>query len=359
MSSLSLLWDTWLSTPAWIVVWQSTLWLALGLAASRLLHRHAARGHLMLVLAMAAALVSPVLTSAVRRMEWGVLPARKSVTIDATRASDLVTAPDSPGPPDARVSNPGAAKVGKFGPSRHDLIADSPASRTAAHSPDWQTNTRSIPSGNSWRIGLRDCVPSVVVGIWVVCSLLLLIRLAVSLFRGGRVVRQAALETHPKLLATVREAADRLAVQTGPVLRTSPAVRCPMIWCWGRRPVLLTPPSAALQDGVSWLGVFSHELAHWIRRDHWSALWAEVVVIALPWQPLAWHARRRLAFLREQACDDWVLAAGGEATDYAESLLNLVPQGSPAYVLTAVRSHASLRWRLEHVLLGARVPPKM
>ena len=86
-----------------------------------------------------------------------------------------------------------------------------------------------------------------------------------------------------------------------------------MIWCWGTRPAAIVPESAAQSGGVNWRSVFCHELAHLVRRDHWSALWAEVLVIALPWQPLAWRSRRRLAFLREQSCDDWVLAAGGEA----------------------------------------------
>ncbi|HEX4072499.1 MAG TPA: hypothetical protein VHX68_15065, partial [Planctomycetaceae bacterium] len=85
--------------------------------------------------------------------------------------------------------------------------------------------------------------------------------------------------------------------------------------------------------------------------------WAEVLVIALPWQPLAWRSRSRLAFLREQACDDWVLAAGGRPVDYAESLLQLIPQRSPAYALAAVTNAATLKRRLTHVLAGLRVAP--
>jgi protocatechuate 3,4-dioxygenase beta subunit len=78
----------------------------------------------------------------------------------------------------------------------------------------------------------------------------------------------------------------------------------------------------------------------------------------LPWQPLAWRSRRRLAYLREQACDDWVLAAGGEAIDYAESLLQLVPQRSPVYALAAVTHAETLKQRLTHVLAGVRIAPK-
>ena len=130
-----------------------------------------------------------------------------------------------------------------------------------------------------------------------------------------------------------------------------------MIWCWGSRPVLLLPESAEKVGNLHWRSIFCHELCHLVRRDHWSALWLELLVIALPWQPLAWRSRRRLAFLREQACDDWVLAVGGEATDYAESLLQLVPQSSPVYALTAVSSRVALKRRLEHVLAGVPIAP--
>jgi beta-lactamase regulating signal transducer with metallopeptidase domain len=60
-----------------------------------------------------------------------------------------------------------------------------------------------------------------------------------------------------------------------------------------------------------------------MRRDHWSALFAELAVALLPWQPLAWVARRRLALYCEFAADDWALAAGRSAPDYAVALLAL------------------------------------
>ncbi len=72
--------NAWLALPlvtdtfAWTLAWQSTLWLALGLLAGRLLRPHPARAHLALVLAALAAVISPVLTRTARHLEWGVLP---------------------------------------------------------------------------------------------------------------------------------------------------------------------------------------------------------------------------------------------------------------------------------------------
>ena len=84
---------------------------------------------------------------------------------------------------------------------------------------------------------------------------------------------------------------------------------------------------------------------------------AEVLACALPWQPLAWWARHRLGQLSELACDDWVLATGLSATDYAESLLNLVPQRRGALALTAVSSRRGLFGRIAHILGERRSSP--
>ena len=90
--------------------------------------------------------------------------------------------------------------------------------------------------------------------------------------------------------------------------------------------MLLVPKanSAAASDcgaAIDWESVFCHELAHWRRRDHWTALLAELLCCALPWNPLAWLIRKRVAFLADRACDEHVLAAGCDGPNYADSLL--------------------------------------
>jgi hypothetical protein len=58
----------------WTLVWQSTVWLTIGLVAARVWRRRAGRAHLLLTLASWAAVISPLLTLVVQRMEWGFLP---------------------------------------------------------------------------------------------------------------------------------------------------------------------------------------------------------------------------------------------------------------------------------------------
>src|SRR5579872_3709974 len=80
-------------TFAWTLLWQSTLWLALGLVVSRLWRSRAARAHLLLVLATVAAVASPLLTAGVRELGWGVLPAAPSRDVAELREADIPPLP--------------------------------------------------------------------------------------------------------------------------------------------------------------------------------------------------------------------------------------------------------------------------
>jgi len=348
-----------LASFAWtILFWQSTLWLALGLVVSRLWRGHAARAHLLLMLAMIAAVASPLLTVGVRGMGWGFLPAPR--LIDSTEVRPVSTPPVAA--PQSPVVKQPEVPVAESTPEQVEPTARSPFERSSLpptpasdSTPKAFSPTEATPA---WTIRMGSVLPVAFLAAWLLCSLALAFRVVTSLLAGRRMVRRSVREEHLGLQAALGEARRLLSVLTDVSLCASSAARCPMIWCWGSRPVLLVPPSAADQSGISWCSIFCHELAHWLRRDHLSALWTELLVIALPWQPLAWLSRRQLSALRERACDDWVLASIREATDYAASLVNLVPQNSPTFALPALRSYESLKRRLEHVLAGVRVTPR-
>ena len=131
----------------------------------------------------------------------------------------------------------------------------------------------------------------------------------------------------------------------------SSAVRCPVVWCWGRHPRLVLPTGAADNwSTAKWTPILCHELAHWLRCDHLIALATAVGCCLLPWQPLAWWAKRRMEHSCEQACDDWAVAAGHSAVDYAETLLGLVPQNGSPLELAALRCRSGLGMRIRHIL---------
>jgi hypothetical protein len=70
--------------------------------------------------------------------------------------------------------------------------------------------------------------------------------------------------------------------------------------------------------------VLLHELAHLQRRDAWWSLACLAVQVAYWFHPIAWLACRRLAVLRECACDEAVARLlGADASGYRRTLLEL------------------------------------
>jgi beta-lactamase regulating signal transducer with metallopeptidase domain len=363
--------DLWLALAAPLsgffatLVWQSTLWFAAGLCASRLSKRSAARGHCLLLAMTVAAILSPALTAAVARLQWGLLPAATPQVTD--RISDATSiepvneprelaARDRPANVIPQPIEHGSIEHG-FAPTERDAPARQPPMN-----PDEPTHATSAvtSAATSIRIDLK----TVLAAAWFCASLVLALRLLLSLRTASRLAHRAQVETHSRLLGALAGAQAALMIRREFALRTSPAVRSPLIWCWGRRPIVLIAPDAAEQlevngAGVNWTSVFCHELAHWVRRDHWSALWSELLVIALPWHPLVWLSRDRLSILAEQACDDWALACGGRPVEYADSLVKLVPQPRTRTALAAVSGGRTLKLRLERVLSGRIVTPKI
>jgi hypothetical protein len=65
-----------------------------------------------------------------------------------------------------------------------------------------------------------------------------------------------------------------------------------------------------------------------------------------------------LISLSEQACDDWVVASGRPGTDYAESLLNLTPEGQMAFVPAVVTSKRGLAGRVRRILKDSCANPR-
>ena len=121
------------------------------------------------------------------------------------------------------------------------------------------------------------------------------------------------------------------------------------------RPVLVVPESTATTLSREQLRlVLAHELVHLRRGDHWMGL-VQFVVQALWWfNPLVWWANRELNRVREQCCDEEVLATlHCEPAGYAQTLLDIARLGarSRPLVLTAGVSAMHITGqRLQHIM---------
>lgn len=341
----------------WDLLWQSSVFLAIGLAVSLVLRGRPARSHRVLVLMMIAALCTPLLAQAIRHVGWGLLRQPDPVVsgVEPGISTGYEIAPAELVRVSQRLTGPGNTPD-PLGRGRSlDAERNLQAAGVATPSLDEGRPAGAVDSG---LLVMRPSWRRILLAFWVLLSGLAIVRFVASSVRGFRLVRGSVSAADPSLNLAISRALTRVGLAARPELRTSQEVRCPSVWCWGRQPLLLVPARVRDEDrGIDWVAIFCHELAHWRRLDHIASLAGELLVCVLPWNPLAWWARTRLAQLAELACDDWVLACGSEGTEYVASLLELVPRRGPALALAALSSRGGLVGRVRHILDERRSSP--
>ena len=323
------------SSWLWSCIWQSTLFLALGALLSLLWPHRPARSHRILVLAMAACLVTPLMSHGVRHYGWGLLSAHPADYSTNTVPGPIIT----PDPPASDISASVAVSPPDPPVASSPAILDIPILETPSHH-------RQL----SWQ--------KLLVGLWAALSAMVLLRFVVSLSREITMLRRATPLHDEAILGTLGRAIRHLNLRIHPAVHMSGQIGSPVICCWGTQPTLVVPevrPSADTPE--AWFGILCHELAHWKRKDHWAFLTSEILACWLPWHPLVWWARQRLNQLSELACDNWVLASGQPAQVYAESLLGMIPQRRAVCALPAVSLRTRLERRIHNIMADRPVSP--
>ena len=155
------------------------------------------------------------------------------------------------------------------------------------------------------------------VAVWALYALYRLTRIAVSYVHLRALVRRAAPIDSP--------AFDQLRTGVSRPVRllASPSIQSPMAVGYLRTAILLP---AGLTDRLAPSEVehvLLHELAHVARYDDWTKLLSRLINAALGLHPVAAFALSQIERERELACDDWVVAASGDARSYAASLAHI------------------------------------
>ena len=203
----------------------------------------------------------------------------------------------------------------------------------------------SLHLNSAWAFGIE--------GVWVLASLLSLARLSFNLRQMRGLLRNSV----PVPFADLGEQIQPVVSRTGkrPVeVRLSDAVDAPSVIGFFHPAVVLPRSlwSDLAQDDLK--QIILHEMAHLDRGDDWTNLLQKLLRALCPLNPALFWAERHLCREREQACDDAVLDAAGNARAYATCLTKLAENKLVRRVTSLApgmwQRHSELAGRVENIL---------
>ncbi|HLY17063.1 MAG TPA: GWxTD domain-containing protein [Bryobacteraceae bacterium] len=208
-------------------------------------------------------------------------------------------------------------------------------------------------AGMHMRFRLAD-VPPWLAPFWMVGVLLFHLRSAFGWMAAGRLRRRGvcgAPEPWPRRLEQLRA---RLRLTTPVVLLETCLADVPVVIGY-LRPVILVPIGLLAGMPASQAeAILMHELAHIGRRDYLANLLQTVVESFLFYHPAIWWISGVVRAEREKCCDDLVVAASGDAREYAAALAALEQTRWAANEAVLAATGGSLVKRIHRLLY----PPK-
>ncbi len=309
----------------------------------------AAARHLVWLVAIVALLVVPVLSVALP--QWQVLP--KWATAGVAGPVPVAGKGGTEGTQGTQGTGIPPGNAVEVVPLGNAPLPATPASTDAA-----PAAAALLTVNAPWPAALvpapawRDWLPLA----WVAGFTLLALRLLAAhllLRRASRDCPALAFPPDEKIGAAFAEACTQLGLRRRVKVLLDKRRNIPVVW-GVFRPRLMLPVDARGWSDDQLRSVFLHELAHLKRRDT-LVQWLTQIACALHWwNPLVWLAAWRLHVERERACDDLVLASGVRPSAYAEHLLDVATNLSPARWTAAcglaMARQSSLEGRLRAVL---------
>ncbi len=167
--------------------------------------------------------------------------------------------------------------------------------------------------------------------------------------------------TDAAVLTVLEKACRQIGLRRPPDLRVTPESISPFI-VGTLRPRIILPESIVTEaPGAALRHVLAHELAHLVRGDLWTN-WLLLAARLIHWfNPVAWWTIREMQAEREAACDDFALAALGEAdrSQYASTIIelaaSLAPSGMAPAMIGLISSTRRLTTRIERLARPAAV----
>ncbi len=201
--------------------------------------------------------------------------------------------------------------------------------------------------------------PVLLLAAYLMVAAILLLRVAVSVRRTGRILAAARPLRDEALLQAMADLS--LAAGRGfplPPLCESDAVPVPFAAGW-REPAIVLPANWREWDPFRQRAVLAHELAHLRRLDWPLSVMAAMNRAVFFFHPLAWFIERRLAALAEESCDASALAVSGDPRCYAAVLFDFAAQlPNRAVPATAMARSSKVGVRIERLISANLTVPR-
>jgi beta-lactamase regulating signal transducer with metallopeptidase domain len=204
------------------------------------------------------------------------------------------------------------------------------------------------------QIVLSDAWAIILFAAWMAVTGVLLVRLAVGLWRvqhfRGKCSDVDLARLDPSIAGILRDFAPHRPVK----LCVSTEVAVPAAFGF-LRPAIVFPSGLLPQLSTEEIKVILlHELAHLRRWDDWTNLAQKIVKAAFFFHPAVWWIENRLTLEREMACDDIVLAQTASPRAYASSLISFAEKLQNARSLALAQALVSrmhqMSLRVAHIL---------
>jgi hypothetical protein len=168
--------------------------------------------------------------------------------------------------------------------------------------------------------------------IWLLGIGLAALRLLLGRMRFAWLIRTASTVDASWWLLHVHEIAGRLGIRRRVGLLESEETEIPLTsGAW--RPKIVLSPDYADWSPLRRDAILHHELAHIKRLDAVAQAIGHTATALYWFHPLVWLTVKAMRAEREQACDDYVLAAGTKPSEYAHELLEIASSlRQPAFI---------------------------
>ncbi|GAB4137670.1 MAG: hypothetical protein Tsb009_05280 [Planctomycetaceae bacterium] len=193
-------------------------------------------------------------------------------------------------------------------------------------------NSRNLQSTESPKVSRSVSVWQIAAGlilsIWIVGTLIVL----AALIRGWLAVCKFRQSLHSPDDIRVHQLASRIARLMGlnqklPVYESAKISVPVSLGLF--RPAIVLPEDLGWELSDSQLeSILLHETAHIVHRDHWVGLIGRIAAAMFWWHPLIHRINRRLADLREDICDNYVVQQQGNGREYAHVLVELAERST-------------------------------